>query len=138
MEITLEDLANKVENLSLAVDMLGLNLSAIQNQHLENALVLHTMSSKINKMFEWMEKSNKSKSLLLEKIASNMYNETTSHMIIEEPETRVLMDEFNKLDVTKDVAATADIFIKLLDKFPVRTDVPPPIHPSKHYDCPLD
>jgi hypothetical protein len=48
------------------------------------------------------------------------------------------MDEFNKLDVTKDVAATADIFIKLLDKFPVRTDVPPPIHPSKHYDCPLD
>jgi hypothetical protein len=138
MEITLEDLANKVENLSLAVDMLGLNLSAIQNQHLENALVLHTMSSKINKMFEWMEKSNKSKSLLLEKIASNMYNETTSHMIIEEPETRVLMDEFNKLDVTKDTVATENIFIKLLDKFPVRTDVPPPIHPSKHYDCPLD
>lgn len=138
MEITLEDLANKVENLSLAVDMLGLNLSAIQNQHLENALVLHTMSSKINKMFEWMEKSNKSKSLLLEKIASNMYNETTSHMIIEEPETRVLMDEFNKLDVTKDTVATENIFIKLLDKFPVRTDFPQPIHPSKHYDCPLD
>jgi hypothetical protein len=154
MEVTLEDLSIKVENLSLTIDMLGLNLSAIQNQHLENALVLHTMSSKVNKIFEWFVKLEETTKL---KTATKSENQSQSQSaippspsssqveissipdtIMKDPETIKLVEEFNKLDVTKDVAVTADIFMKLLERFPLRTSVPPPIHPLKNYDCPLD
>ena len=145
MEVTLEDLSIKVENLSLAIDMLGLNLSAIQNQHLENALVLHTMSSKVNKMYEWMEKSHNFRSSIVEKVVATASSSSssavapdTSSLIMEEPDTKELVNAFNKLDVEKDVDETEDIFMKLLNRFPVRISVPPPIHPLKNYDCPLD
>ena len=150
MEVTLEDLSINVENLSLAIDMLGLNLSAIQNQHLENALVLHTMSNKVNKIFEWFVKLEETTKL---KTATKSDNKIQSSIppsssqveissipdtIMKDPETIKLVEEFNKLDVTKDVAVTADIFMKLLERFPKRTSVPPPIHQLKNYVCPLD
>ena len=152
MEVSLEDLSMKVENLSLAIDMLGLNLSAIQNQHLENALVLHNMANKVNKIFEWfvkLEETTKLKTVTKSEnqspipppsSPSSAQAETSSipDTIMKDPETIKLVEEFNNLDVTKDVAATADIFMKLLERFPKRTSVPPPIHPLKHYECPLD
>lgn len=150
MEVSLEDLSMKVENLSLAIDMLGLNLSAIQNQHLENALVLHNMANKVNKIFEWfvkLEETTKLKTVTksenqspIPPPSSPSQAETSSipDTIMKDPETIKLVEEFNKLDVTKDVAATADIFMKLLERFPKRTSVPPPIHPLKNYECPLD
>jgi hypothetical protein len=154
MEVSLEDLSMKVENLSLAIDMLGLNLSAIQNQHLENALVLHNMANKVNKIFEWfvkLEETTKLKTVTKSESKnqsaipppsspSSSQAETSSipDTIMEDPETIKLVEEFNKLDVTKDVAVTADIFMKLLERFPKRTSVPPPIHQLKNYECPLD
>jgi hypothetical protein len=152
MEVSLEDLSMKVENLSLAIDMLGLNLSAIQNQHLENALVLHNMANKVNKIFEWFVKLEETTKL---KTATKSDNKIQSAIppsppssqveissipdtIMKDPETIKLVEEFNKLDVEKDVSVTADIFMKLLNRFPVRTSVPPPIHPLKNYECPLD
>lgn len=141
MTNTIEDLAIKIENLSLAIDMLSLSLSAIQNQHLENALVLHNMSSKVNKMYEWMAATNKFRTSLIEKVSAATSDEakaSSSEAIMEEPETLVLVDKFNELDVVKDKDAVEDVFMKLLNRFPVRTSVPPPIHPLKHYDCPLD
>ena len=152
MEVSLEDLSMKVENLSLAIDMLGLNLSAIQNQHLENALVLHNMANKVNKIFEWfvkLEEATKLKTVTKSEnqspipppsSPSSAQAETSSipDTIMKDPETIKLVEEFNNLDVTKDVAATADIFMKLLERFPKRTSVPPPIHQLKNYECPLD
>lgn len=152
MEVSLEDLSMKVENLSLAIDMLGLNLSAIQNQHLENALVLYNMANKVNKIFEWfvkLEETTKLKTVTksenknqspIPPPSSPSQAETSSipDTIMKDPETIKLVEEFNKLDVTKDVNATEDIFMKLLERFPKRTSVPPPIHPLKNYDCPLD
>ncbi len=154
MEVSLEDLSMKVENLSLAIDMLGLNLSAIQNQHLENALVLHNMANKVNKIFEWfvkLEESTKFKTTTKSESKnqsaipppsspSSSQAETSSipDEIMKQPETIKLVDQFNKLDATKDINATEDIFMKLLERFPKRTSVPPPIHPLKHYECPLD
>ena len=110
------------------------------------------MSSKVNKIFEWFVKLEETTKL---KTATKSENQSQSAIppspsssqveissipdtIMKDPETIKLVEEFNKLDVTKDVAITADIFMKLLERFPLRTSVPPPIHPLKNYDCPLD